>query len=102
MKAFRFAFVTLLLLIAFVLPLVSQQVIATGFNNPRNLRFGPDGYLYVAEGGAGGHLSTVGLCEQAAGPPAGPGPYLGGFTARISKVDVSTGTVTTVAHGLPS
>jgi hypothetical protein len=102
MKAFRFAFVTLLLLIAFVLPLVSQQVIATGFNNPRNLRFGPDGFLYVAEGGAGGNLSTVGLCQQAAGPPAGPGPYLGGFTARISKVDVSTGTVTTVAHGLPS
>ena len=102
MTASRFAFVTLLLLIAFVLPLMSQQVVATGFNNPRGLKFGPDGYLYVAEGGAGGTLSTVGQCEQAAGPPAGPGPYTGGFTARISKVNVATGAVSAVAEGLPS
>ncbi|HEU5404402.1 MAG TPA: ScyD/ScyE family protein [Terriglobales bacterium] len=84
------------------LPLMAQQVIATGFNNPRGLTFGPDGYLYVAEGGAGGDFSTVGQCEQAAGPPEGPGPYTGGFTARISKVNVATGAVTTVAEGLPS
>jgi len=76
-------------------------VFASGFNNPRGLKWGRDGYLYVAEGGAGGSLSTVGLCDQAAGPPAGPGPYTGDFTARISKVD-STGTVTTVADKLPS
>jgi hypothetical protein len=76
-------------------------VFASGFNNPRGLKWGRDGYLYVAEGGAGGSLSTVGLCDQAAGPPAGPGPYTGDFTARISRVD-STGTVTTVADKLPS
>ncbi|MGE5206775.1 MAG: ScyD/ScyE family protein [Chlamydiota bacterium] len=80
---------------------VKVSVFATGFNNPRGLKFGPDGFLYVAEGGAGGALSTVGICEQAAGPPAGPGPYSGGYTARISRVDVD-GTVTIVADNLPS
>lgn len=79
----------------------NQTVFATGFNNPRGLKFGPEGNLYVAEGGAGGGLSTVGLCDQAAGLPAGPGPYTGAYTARISKI-APNGTVTTVADGLPS
>jgi sugar lactone lactonase YvrE len=62
-------------------------VYASGFNNPRGLKWGPDGHLYVAEGGTGGSDSTVGQCEQAAGPPAGPGPYTGSPTGgRISKV----------------
>src|SRR5689334_10055918 len=65
----------------------SVSVYASGFNNPRGLKFGPDGHLYVAEGGPGGSDSTVGQCEQAAGPPAGPGPYTGSTTGgRISKV----------------
>ena len=76
-------------------------VFASGFNNPRGLKWGGDGYLYVAEGGAGGSRSSVGLCEQAAGPPSGPGPYTGDFTARISRVD-RNGVVTTVADKLPS
>lgn len=93
-----------LLVVSMGVPLCAQSnvsVFASGFNNPRGLKFGPDGYLYVAEGGAGGGLSTIGLCEQAAGPPAGPGPYTGGFSARISKVD-HNGTVSTVVDGLPS
>jgi hypothetical protein len=73
-------------------------VFATGLNNPRGLKFGPDGFLYVAEGGAGGSASTVGLCEQVVAPI---GPYTGGFTARISKV-APDGTRTTVVDNLPS
>jgi hypothetical protein len=79
------------------------SVFATGFNNPRGLKFGPDGNLYVAEGGLGGTDSTVGQCPQVA-PPVGPytgstnNPTLGG---RISKVD-STGAVSTVVQALPS
>jgi hypothetical protein len=74
------------------------SVFATGLNNPRGLKFGPDGNLYVAEGGAGGSDSTVGLCEQV--PLVGPytGSPIGG---RISKID-SNGVRTTVVDTLPS
>jgi hypothetical protein len=75
-------------------------VLATGLNNPRGLRFGPDGNLYVAEAGLGGTNSTIGQCQQVPGPP-GPGPDTGGFTSRISKI-TSDGTRTTVADNLPS
>src|SRR3954447_20558168 len=74
------------------------KVFATGLNNPRGLKFGPDGILYVAEGGAGGALSTDGLCEQVLVPI---GPYTGGFSARVSKISPD-GTRTTVVDGLPS
>ena len=79
-------------------PSSNVTVFATGLNNPRGLAFGPDGYLYVAEGGAGGTQSTVGVCDQV---PAPVGPYTGGYTSRISKID-SSGNRTTVMDGLPS
>ncbi len=73
-------------------------VFASGLNNPRGLKFGPDGYLYVAEGGEGGTDSTVGQCDQVV-PPIGP--YKGGYTSRISKISMN-GIRTTVADNLPS
>jgi hypothetical protein len=78
-------------------------VFATGLNNPRGLAFGPDGNLYVAEGGLGGNDSTVGQCTQVV-PPVGPytgstnDPVNGG---RISKVSPA-GVVSQVVTGLPS
>ena len=52
---------------------------------PRGMRFGPDGYLYVAEAGTGGTTSTEGLCPQVPGLP-GPGPWGGGNNGRVSKI----------------
>jgi hypothetical protein len=77
----------------------SVSVYATGFNNPRGLKFGPDGMLYVAEGGPGGSRSTAGTCAQVV-PPVGPytGSPRGG---RISRVD-GNGVRTTVTDRFPS
>ncbi|WP_159015638.1 ScyD/ScyE family protein [Cognatiluteimonas profundi] len=78
---------------------VTVSVLATGLYNPRGLKFGPDGYLYVAEGGKGGTHSTIGKCAQVI-PPIGPytGSATGGRISRISR----TGVRTTVTSQLPS
>jgi hypothetical protein len=75
------------------------KVFASGLENPRGLRFSPEGVLYVAEAGLGGSLSTT--PEQCQQVPFPIGPYTGGYTSRISKF-ASDGTRTTVAEGIPS
>lgn len=71
----------------------TTTVFATGLNNPRGLKFGPDGNLYVAEAGIGGS-------ETAADPSTCPftGSSHGG---RVSRIDMN-GNRTTVSDQLPS
>lgn len=74
-------------------------VFATGLNNPRGLKFGPDHALYVAEGGRGGNrMTSPSDCQQVL-PPIGP--YSGDFTASIARIS-RDGRVRRVAEGLPS
>ncbi|MEO8820607.1 MAG: ScyD/ScyE family protein [Ginsengibacter sp.] len=76
----------------------TTKVIVSGLNDPRGLKFGPDGYLYVAEAGTGG-TAFCNTCLQVV-PPVGP--YVGSNTgSRISKIDLN-GVRTTVADNIPS
>jgi hypothetical protein len=77
--------------------------VRTGLTNPRHVRFGPDGNLYVAEAGVGGPEpaeATEG-CELVDNRFSQDGPYKPGFTGRISRI-LPDGTRQTVATGLPS
>ena len=77
--------------------IASVTVFASGLENPRGLKFGPGGHLYVAEGGTGGVNPVVGCADV-----PGAGPYLGSETGgRISRID-ALGNRTTVTDSLPS
>src|SRR6266581_1272808 len=61
----------------------TSKVVATGLHNPRGIKFGPDGLLYVAEAGIGGTT----LCPTCLQVPTA-GPYKGSnFGSRISRID---------------
>jgi hypothetical protein len=108
--AFCSSVLTLMGLIGLLTPVASVaqtpntfSVYARGLQGPRGLRFGPDGYLYVAEAGTGGSYGPKSpgypKCQQV--PSPFPGPYTGGKTARISRI-ARDGTRSTVASGFPS
>lgn len=76
---------------------VSVSTVATGLSDPRGLAFAPNGDLYVAEAWtAPGTLSTS-TCFQSV-----IGPFIGGFTSRISRVRKGHERPEVVADGFPS
>ena len=64
----------------------TMTTVASGLDNPRDLAFGPDGTLYVAQAGHGGPFCLPGGGE-------GGGDFCVGFTSSIGWIDQSTGTV---------
>lgn len=73
-------------------PPTSGELLTSDLINPQGSTVGPDGAIYVGEGGTG------------EGTPleTDEGTLYPGSTGRISRIDAETGARTTVAEGLPS
>jgi hypothetical protein len=86
-------------------PSAKVSVFASGLVNPRGLKFGPDGNLYVAEAGFPASPTMeapAGLGGDCSAGASGPGNYFGSTTgSRISRIDAN-GDVTTFVDNLPS
>jgi hypothetical protein len=78
---------------------------SSGITNPRGMKLGPDGNLYVADAGspaASTTLAPAGLGGECSVGATGPGDYVGSRTgSRILRIDAS-GDVTTFVDNLPS
>lgn len=85
----------------------NATVVSSGLSEPRGLRFGPDGNLYVAEAGSSGTASVApGLAWTSYNQPCFHGGLFGlnppsGFSGRISMISAA-GKRTTVVDNLPS
>jgi hypothetical protein len=71
----------------------SVTTVASGLDNPRDLAFGPDGRLYVAEAGHGGTECITGGEE---------GTTCVGFTSGISRIDLGHSSAHRVVSGIVS
>lgn len=86
------------------------SVLASGLHDPRGMAIGPDGRLYVAEAGTTEGRFVPPLPPAPAEPPTRTrcevywpvGPATPGATGRISRIDLRSGQVRTVADQLPS
>lgn len=73
-------------------PATAGTVIAHGIQSSTGATIGPDGALYVVDGGRGGDMKVT--------TPDGDGYF--GLTGSIVRVDPKTGAVTTYKTGFPS